>query len=108
MGSTIHWIDSLIIGISVLFTVGAGFYFARRQKSSDRYFTGNKTIPAWAIGISIFATLISSVTFLAYPAAAYKSNWILLVQGLMVPIVLVMIIWVIVPLFRKVIRLSTY
>ena len=108
MGNTIHWIDSLIISISVIFTVGAGFYFARRQKSSDRYFTGNKTIPAWAIGISIFATLISSVTFLAYPAAAYKSNWILLVQGLMVPIVLVTIIWVVVPLFRKVIRLSTY
>lgn len=108
MENTIHWIDSFIIIVSVLFTVGAGFYFARRQKSSERYFVGNKTIPAWAIGISIFATLISSVTFLAYPAAAYKSNWILLVQGLMVPIVLVTIIWVIVPLFRKVIRLSAY
>ncbi len=58
--------------------------------------------------MSIFATLISSVTFLAYPSAAYKSNWILLVQGLMVPLVLVMMIWVIVPLFRKVIGLSTY
>lgn len=104
----IHWIDVAIVIISVVFTLGAGFYFARRQKSSDQYFSGSKTIPAWAIGISIFATLISSVTFLAYPAAAYKSNWILLVQGLMVPVVLVGLIWVIVPLFRKVIRLSTY
>lgn len=104
----IHWIDLVIVIISVAFTLGAGFYFASRQKSSDQYFSGSKTIPAWAIGISIFATLISSVTFLAYPAAAYKANWILLVQGLMVPIVLVCVIWVIVPLFRKVIRLSTY
>lgn len=104
----IHWIDIVVVVISVLFTLGAGFYFARRQKSSDQYFSGSKNIPAWAIGMSIFATLISSVTFLAYPAAAYKSNWILLVQGLMVPIVLVFLIWVIVPLFRKVIRLSAY
>lgn len=104
----IHWIDIVIVFISVAFTLGAGFYFANRQKSSDQYFSGSKTIPAWAIGISIFATLISSVTFLAYPAAAYKSNWILLVQGLMVPVVLIGLIWVIVPLFRKVIRLSTY
>ncbi|MFD0990093.1 sodium:solute symporter [Mariniflexile jejuense] len=104
----IHWIDIAIVIISVVFTLGAGFYFASRQKSSDQYFAGSKTIPAWAIGISIFATLISSVTFLAYPAAAYKSNWILLVQGLMVPIVLICVVWVIVPLFRKVIRLSTY
>ncbi len=104
----IHWIDIIIVVISVILTLGAGLYFARRQKSSDQYFAGSKTIPAWAIGISIFATLISSVTFLAYPAAAYKSNWILLVQGLMVPIVLVGLVWIIVPLFRKVIRLSTY
>jgi SSS family solute:Na+ symporter len=92
----------------VVLTLGVGFYFAHRQKSSSQYFAGSGKIPAWAIGMSIFATLISSVTFLAYPAAAFKSNWILLVQGLMVPIVLIGIIWIIVPLFRKVIRLSTY
>ena len=104
----IHLIDILVVVFSVAFTIGSGFYFARRQKSSDQFFAGSKTIPAWAIGISIFATLISSVTFLAYPAAAYKSNWILLVQGIMVPIVLVGLIGFIVPLFRKAIRLSTY
>ncbi len=108
MTNSIHWIDITIVLISVLFTIGAGIYFARRQKSSTHYFAGSGNIPAWAIGISIFATLISSVTFLAYPAAAYKSNWILLVQGLMVPVVLLGLIWVIVPLFRKVIKLSTY
>ena len=58
--------------------------------------------------MSIFATLISSVTFLAYPGAAYGGNWILLVQGLMVPIVLIALIGIIVPLFRRVIKLSTY
>ncbi len=108
MQNNLHWIDYLIVIITVLSTIGIGAYFARGQKSSDKYFAGGKNFPSWVIGISIFATLISSVTFLAYPAAAYKSNWILLVQGLMVPIVLVGMIWFIVPLFRKVIRLSTY
>jgi SSS family solute:Na+ symporter len=104
----INWIDIFIIIVSIIITIGCGFYFANRKKNSDQYFSGSKNIPAWAIGISIFATLISSVTFLAYPAAAYKGNWILLVQGLMVPIVLLGFIWFIVPLFRKVIRLSAY
>src|SRR5678809_824646 len=58
--------------------------------------------------MSMLATLISSVTFLAYPGTGYSSNWILLVQGLMVPVVLLGTIWFIVPLYRKVIRLSTY
>lgn len=107
-GHTIHWIDTLIVFVSVLATIGVGLFFAKRQKSSDHYFSGGQNIPAWAIGLSIFATLISSVTFLAYPAASYKSNWILLVQGLMVPLVLVCIIWLVVPLYRKAIRLSAY
>ncbi|WP_018472181.1 sodium:solute symporter [Echinicola pacifica] len=108
MNGGLHWIDYLLIILSILGTIAMGIYFSKRQKSSEDYFAGGGGIPAWAIGMSIFATLISSVTFLAYPSAAYKSNWILLVQGLMVPIVLLGMIWVIVPLFRKVIGLSTY
>ena len=104
----IHWIDYAIVFISIAVAIGMGAYFAHRQKDTNTYFAGGGKIPAWAVGISIFATLISSVTFLAYPGAAYAGNWILLVQGLMVPIVLVALIGIIVPLFRKVIRLSTY
>ena len=103
-----HIIDYIIVLLSILAAIGTGVYFAHKQKDTSQYFAGGGKIPAWAVGISIFATLISSVTFLAYPGAAYADNWILLVQGLMVPIVLVALIGIIVPLFRKVIRLSTY
>jgi len=103
-----HWIDYLIVIASILLAIVVGVRFARRQKDTDTYYAASGRIPAWAVGMSIFATLISSVTFLAYPGAAYAGNWILLVQGLMVPLVLVALIGVIVPLFRKVIRLSTY
>ncbi len=103
-----HSLDYIIVAVSVLLAIGMGMYFAHRQKDTSTYFAGGGRIPAWAVGISIFATLISSVTFLAYPGAAYEGNWILLVQGLMVPIVLVALIGIIVPLFRRVIRLSTY
>ena len=105
--SSIHWIDYLIVIASLLMAIGVGVYFSNHQKDSDTYFTATGKLPDWAIGMSIFATLISSVTFLAYPGAAYSGNWILLVQGLMVPIVLLALIGIIVPLFRKVIRLST-
>ena len=106
--TTLHWIDATIVVISVLIAVFAGVLFSRKQKSTKAYFAANGNVPAWAVGMSMFATIISSVTFLAYPGAAYGGNWILLVQGLMVPIVLVGLIGFIVPLYRKVIRLSTY
>ena len=103
-----HIIDYIIVLLSILAAIGTGVWFAHKQKDTSQYFAGGGKIPAWAVGISIFATLISSVTFLAYPGAAYADNWILLVQGLMVPIVLLALVGIIVPLFRKVIRLSTY
>jgi SSS family solute:Na+ symporter len=106
--SKVHWVDFLIIILSLIFSVGVGIYFAKRQKSTDNYFKASGSLPSWAIGMSILATLISSVTFLAYPGEGFSSNWIRLVQGLMVPIVLVVIIGFIVPLFRQVIRLSAF
>ena len=104
----LHWIDTAIVVASVLLAIGVGIYFAKKQNSTDAYFAASGNIPAWAVGMSMFATIISSVTFLAYPGSSYAGNWILLVQGLMVPLVLLGVIGFIVPLYRKVIRLSTY
>jgi solute:Na+ symporter, SSS family len=105
---TLHFLDYLIIILSLVVSVGIGVRFSGNQKSTAKYFTAEGKIPAWAIGLSILATLVSSITFLAYPGEGYSTNWIRLVQGLMVPIVLVFMIFTIVPLYRKVIGLSAY
>ncbi len=104
----LQFIDYAIILIVLGITLWLGFRFANRQKTTENYFLSKGNFPAWALGLSLLSTLISSVTFLGYPADGYTSNWIRLVQGLMVPIVLLGTIWFIVPLFRKVIGLSTY
>jgi SSS family solute:Na+ symporter len=105
---SLHLIDYIIIVCFLVVTLYVGFRFARKQNSLKGFFLAQGRIPAWAIGMSLLATLISSVTFLAYPGEGFTNNWILLVQGLMVPIVLLTTIWFIVPLYRKVIGLSTY
>jgi SSS family solute:Na+ symporter len=102
------WLDYVVIIAYFATIVSMGLYFSKRQKSTDRYYTGGRSMPAWAVGMSILAALISSVTFLAYPGAGFSSNWILLVQGLMVPIVLIFLIWFVVPLYRKMIGISAY
>lgn len=104
----LHLVDYLIIVLTLLFSVGIGVWFSAKQTDTKQYFTAGGQLPSWAIGLSILATLISSVTFLAYPGEGFTSNWILLVQGLMVPIVLVLIIGFVVPLYRRVIHLSAY
>ncbi|GAB3018390.1 sodium:solute symporter [Niabella terrae] len=106
--SRLHFVDIAIIVLVLGLTVFMGFRFSKKQTSTQSFFLSKGNIPSWALGLSLLATLISSVTFLGYPAQGYTSNWILLVQGLMVPVVLLGCIWFIVPLFRKAIGLSTY
>ncbi|WP_207492352.1 sodium:solute symporter [Aridibaculum aurantiacum] len=108
MNPTLHIIDYIIIIALLIVTLAFGFRFAKKQKSTEGFFLAKNRVPAWALGMSLLATLISSVTFLGYPGTGFANNWILLVQGLMVPVVLLGTIWFIVPLYRKVIKLSTY
>ena len=104
----LHTIDYLIIALSLIVPVVISLRFSGKQNNTNKFFTSGGTLPSWAIGISVLATLISSVTFLAYPGEGFSSNWILLVQGLMVPITLVFFIGFIVPMYRKVIKISAY
>jgi len=103
-----HILDFVVVIGYLSVIVGMGVYFSKRQKDTDRYYKAGRSLPSWAIGMSILATLISSITFLAYPGAGFRGQWVLLVQGLMVPIALVGLIWFIVPMYRKVIGLSAY
>ncbi len=104
----LHPIDYSLIALSLIVPIAISIWFSKKQNNTSTFFTAGGTIPAWAIGISILATLISSITFLAYPGEGFSSNWILLVQGLMVPITLLFFIRFVVPLYRRVIKISAY
>jgi solute:Na+ symporter, SSS family len=55
--------------------VGIGVYFARREQSTEAFFLGGRRVPWWAVGLSIFGTSVSAITYLAIPAVAYAANW---------------------------------
>ena len=54
----------------------------RSAAHHGRYFVADRSIPGWATGMSLLATIITSVTFIAYPGAAYAGDWTLLVPGI--------------------------
>jgi SSS family solute:Na+ symporter len=58
--------------------LGIGFLCAQRKTSSDEFFRGGGRIQWWALGISYMATAMSSISFMAYPAMAYGSNWLMI------------------------------
>jgi SSS family solute:Na+ symporter len=105
---TLRWLDLLVIIIYMAALVGIGFHFSHRQTSTERYFVAKRSIPAWAMGLSLLATLISSVTFIAYPGSAYAGDWTNLVPGLMTIPVLLLVGLVVIPFFRHVVGMSAY
>src|ERR1019366_7059602 len=85
-----------------------GLRFSRRQTSTERDFVARRSIPGWAMGLSLLATLISSVTFITYPGSAYAGDWTNLVPGLTVVPVMLLVGLVIIPFFRHAVRMSAY
>ncbi|WP_187262047.1 sodium:solute symporter [Pontibacter beigongshangensis] len=101
-------IDLIVIiaymGGVVLF--GCSFYF--RRSSPDDYTIGGGKMPSWTVGMSIFATFVSSISFLALPGAAYMSNWNGFVFSLSIPIAAFFAVKFFVPLYRSINSPSAY
>ena len=106
--TTLRSLDAVVIVVYMAAMVLIGVWFARRQTSTEAYFVAKRSIPSWAMGVSIYAALISSITFIAYPGSAYAGNWNELVPGFMVVGVLILVGLVIIPFFRHAVGMSAY
>jgi solute:Na+ symporter, SSS family len=85
---------------------GTSFY--RKSNSSSSFTLGNSNFPGWVVTMSIFATFVSSISFLALPGTAYLSNWNAFVFSLSLPISSIMAVRFFVPLYRKINSPSAY
>lgn len=97
----LHWIDLTIMALYFAGVVGIGLKFARKSGTTEGYFLGDKSAPSWVLGLSMIAAKISSVTFLALPAAAFVLDWRLFVPNLAIVPVAAVAIWIVVPFFRR-------
>lgn len=98
-----------IVLFSYLFAmVGVGFYFAKRNKNTDQYFRGGQSIPWWAAGCSIFATMLSSLTYTGVPSKSFAQDWVYAVGNFMIPVVAIVAVYVALPFFRRIDATSAY
>ena len=101
-------IDLIVFLVYIIGTLlfGCSFYF--RNKSADSFTSGGGNMPAWVVGMSIFATFVSSISFLALPGSAYATNWNGLVFSFSIPIAAYLAVRFFVPLYREVNSASAY
>ena len=82
--------------------------FTRKNQNTDDYFRGGKHIPWWAAGLSIFATMLSSLTFTGIPSKAFAQDWVYAVANLMIPVTAIVAVYVAMPFFRHIDATSAY
>ena len=103
-----HPLNTAVI---ILYFVGMaflGFYFMRRNKSADDFFRGGGRLPWWAVSISIYATMFSSITFISVPAISYASDLRYYVIAIGIVVMSPLVVRYYLPFFRRLNLTSAY
>ncbi|MGI9915854.1 sodium:solute symporter [Vibrio owensii] len=108
MNNEFGLIDSVVLLAYLSLIFGVAVYFHKRQKTTNDYFSGGNRIPAWAAGISIFATTLSSITFMSIPAKAFTSDWTFITGQYLAIAVMFIALWFYVPIFKRAKVVSVY
>jgi len=104
----LHPADLIVVLIYVGLVVAMGWWFSRRNKSTERYFLGGRDFPGWAIGISFIGSTISSVTFIAYPADSFKTAWVRYLPNFAFMFAIAIAAFAFIPFFRNGLVRSAY
>lgn len=68
------WLDWLVLGAYFALLVITGIWLSRRQRGTEDYFLAGRSMPAWAVAVSVLATSLSAATFLGGPQQAYDGD----------------------------------
>ena len=94
-------IDWAIIGLYLVWIVWDGIRLSRDTGRLEGYFLANKSLPWWAVGLSVMATQLSAITMVSSTGQGYADGVGLLQQYYALPIAMIIIAVTFVPFFRK-------
>lgn len=101
-------IDLIIFALFTLGVVVFGCSFYRKGNTSAEFTQAGRSLPGWVVGMSIFATYVSSISYIGYPGKAFASNWNAFVFSLSIPIASYFAAKYFVPFYRKGGSVSAY
>lgn len=103
-------VDWVVLALYFVGTMSIGFYFWCQQKSRsmEGFTVASRSLPGWVCGLSIFATFLSSISFLALPGKSFSSNWNPFVFSLSLPLAAWVAVKWFIPYYRKSNEISAY
>lgn len=106
--SGLETLDYTAIIAYMLVTFGIALWFGRKQKSVDDYFVGGRSMPWFAVGLSILATLFSTISYLGSPGEMIKHGIGMSLGVLAIPLSMAVVTLVWIPFFMQLRVTSAY
>ena len=100
--------DWIILSGYFVLIMGLGLFFWKRNDSAEEFTAGGRSLSGWLCGMSIFATYLSSISYLALPGKAFVDNWNAFMFSLALPFAAFIAVRYFVPLYRKSGEVSAY
>jgi SSS family solute:Na+ symporter len=100
--------DIAVVVVYLAAMVGIGLWFGRHGQNTEKFMAAGRKVPGWAVGLSIFGTYVSSISFLALPGKAFATNWNAFVFSLSIPLTTWLAVKYFVPFYRRSGEVSAY
>jgi len=94
-------LDLAIIGVYFLIVFGIGFYFSRRERTSEEYFLAGRDIGWFFIGASLFVSNISTEHFIGLSGTGASSGLAVGHFEWLACLILLILGWVFVPFYLR-------
>ncbi|CAG5103421.1 Similar to CG32669: Putative sodium-dependent multivitamin transporter (Drosophila melanogaster) [Cotesia congregata] len=107
----LEWGDYLVITLTIAISVGIGIYYrfaGDRQKTSEEYFSANRSMGPIAIGICLMVSFMSAITLLGMSAESYDYGTHFIIININYIISTPIICYAFLPVFYKLQATSTY
>lgn len=94
-----NWIDYAVIALYLLLSLALGCRVGKRQTGTEDYFLSGRRMKWWPIAIALFASLFSSISYIAMPGEAYNFGCTMLLGGMIGVIALPVMLFVFLKFF---------
>ena len=101
-------IDLAVVAVYLAGTFGIALYFSRQHGSTEEFFLGGRRMPWFAVGLSIMASLLSTISYLSPPGETIKFGVASFTAIISLPFSIVLIFWFGVPFFMRLNLTSAY
>lgn len=88
--------------------LGVGWFYSRRAETTEDYLLGGRTMKPWAVGLSLLATLASTISCLAMPGGMIKNGRMRLTEIVAQPFNVRIVGWFFIPFIMKLQIINAY